>query len=44
VVTNAAGSLRPDMPPGSVMLVSDHINFANRNPLIGERRRPLSSA
>jgi purine-nucleoside phosphorylase len=36
VLTNAAGSLRPDMPPGSVMLVADHINFANRNPLIGE--------
>jgi purine-nucleoside phosphorylase len=36
ILTNAAGSLRPDMPPGSVMLITDHINFANRNPLIGE--------
>lgn len=36
VLTNAAGSLRPDMPPGSVMLIADHINFANLNPLIGE--------
>ena len=36
VVTNAAGSLRPDLAPGSVMLITDHINFANRNPLIGE--------
>jgi purine-nucleoside phosphorylase len=24
------------MPPGSVMLITDHINFANRNPLIDE--------
>ena len=36
ILTNAAGSLREDMPPGSVMLISDHINFGNRNPLIGE--------
>jgi purine-nucleoside phosphorylase len=36
VLTNAAGSLRPDMPPGAVMLITDHINFGNRNPLIGE--------
>jgi purine-nucleoside phosphorylase len=36
ILTNAAGSLREDMPPGSVMLLSDHINFSGRNPLIGE--------
>lgn len=36
ILTNAAGSLRPDIPPGSAMLITDHINFANRNPLIGE--------
>jgi purine-nucleoside phosphorylase len=36
ILTNAAGSLREDMPPGSVMLITDHINFANRNPLVGE--------
>ncbi|UWQ21657.1 purine-nucleoside phosphorylase [Jannaschia sp. W003] len=36
VVTNAAGSLREDMPTGSVMLLSDHINFSGLNPLIGE--------
>jgi purine-nucleoside phosphorylase len=35
-LTNAAGSLRADMPPGSVMLMTDHINFGNPNPLIGE--------
>jgi purine-nucleoside phosphorylase len=36
VLTNAAGSLREDMPPGSVMLIEDHINFSGANPLIGE--------
>lgn len=36
IVTNAAGSLRPDIRPGDLMLVSDHINFSGRNPLIGE--------
>ena len=36
LLTNAAGSLREDIPPGSVMLITDHINFANRNPLIDE--------
>jgi purine-nucleoside phosphorylase len=34
--TNAAGSLRADMPTGSLMLLSDHINFSGLNPLIGE--------
>ncbi|MBX3583040.1 MAG: purine-nucleoside phosphorylase [Rhizobiaceae bacterium] len=37
ILTNAAGSLREDMPPGSVMLVTDHINFSGANPLVGER-------
>jgi len=36
VLTNAAGSLRPDMPPGSVMLIEDHINLSGASPLIGE--------
>ncbi|CAM5379844.1 Purine nucleoside phosphorylase 1 [Aquamicrobium terrae] len=36
ILTNAAGSLRDDMPPGSVMLVTDHINFSGSNPLFGE--------
>ena len=34
--TNAAGSLDPAYPPGAVMLIEDHINFAGANPLIGE--------
>jgi purine-nucleoside phosphorylase len=36
ILTNAAGSVRPHIQPGSVMLIEDHINFANRSPLIGE--------
>ena len=34
--TNAAGSLRLDMPPGSAMAITDHINFTGVNPLFGE--------
>jgi len=34
--TNAAGSMRPDIPTGSVMALNDHINFSGLNPLIGE--------
>ncbi|MCX7693636.1 purine-nucleoside phosphorylase [Tepidimonas taiwanensis] len=36
VQTNAAGSLRADLPPGSLMALSDHINLPQRSPLIGE--------
>lgn len=36
ILTNSAGSLRQDMPPGSVMRITDHINFSGANPLIGE--------
>lgn len=35
VLTNAAGSLREEMRPGAVMLVTDHINFAGLSPLVG---------
>ena len=36
LLTNAAGSMRPDIPPGDLMLLSDHINYSGLNPLIGE--------
>ena len=36
ILTNAAGSLKIDMRPGSIMLITDHINFSGMNPLIGE--------
>ena len=35
-LTNSAGSVRNDMPPGSVMQITDHINFSGSNPLFGE--------
>lgn len=35
VQTNAAGSLHLDMPPQSLMLLSDHINLPQRSPLVG---------
>ena len=35
IVTNAAGSLDEDMPPGSLMAITDHINLSGFNPLIG---------
>ena len=37
ILTNSAGSLRQDMPPGSIMLIDDHIAFSGPNPLIGEQ-------
>lgn len=36
ILTNAAGSMRADIPPGDLMLLSDHINYNGLNPLIGE--------
>ena len=36
LATNAAGSLRAEIAPGGLMLLSDHIAFAGTNPLIGE--------
>ncbi len=36
IVTNACGSFRADIPPGNLMLLSDHINYAGLSPLIGE--------
>lgn len=35
IATNAAGSLRQDMPPGELMLLTDHINFQPGNVLAG---------
>ncbi len=37
VQTNASGSLRSHNPPGSLMLIADHINAPQRSPLIGEQ-------
>jgi xanthosine phosphorylase len=34
-VTNAAGSLREDVGPGSLMAIADHVNMLGVNPLTG---------
>lgn len=35
ILTNAAGSLNPDMTPGTLMLIADHLNCMGVNPLRG---------
>ena len=35
ILTNAAGSLNSDMQPGSLMLITDHLNCIGVNPLRG---------
>lgn len=35
LITNSAGSLRTEFPPGSLVVIKDHINFHPGNPLAG---------
>jgi purine-nucleoside phosphorylase len=35
IVTNAAGGLRPEWPPGTLMLIRDHIDMLRDHPLRG---------
>jgi inosine/guanosine/xanthosine phosphorylase family protein len=35
IMTNAAGAIDPSFPVGSIVSISDHINFQSRNPMIG---------
>ncbi len=35
LATNASGSLHQDVPPGELMLITDHINMQPTNPLVG---------
>lgn len=35
LTTNAVGSLKPEVGPGSLMLITDHINFMFQNVLMG---------
>lgn len=48
VILGTAGALHPDWYPGSIAMVSDHINFAGVQPLIGfggdDRFVPLADA
>lgn len=36
ILTNAAGSTEPEYPPGSLMLITDHMNCMGVNPLRGK--------
>jgi len=35
IITNAAGSLRPEVGPGSLVLINDHLNLMGLSPLEG---------
>ena len=35
IVTNAAGGVNSSFHPGDLMIITDHINFSFRNPLVG---------
>ncbi len=35
LLTSAVGSLRVDLPPGSLVRITDHVNLTGTNPLIG---------
>jgi purine-nucleoside phosphorylase len=35
VLSNAAGGIRPDLAPGSLMLLTDHLDLTNHPPAIG---------
>ena len=35
ILTNAAGGLDPSFGPGTLMVISDHMNLTGQNPLIG---------
>lgn len=35
LVTNACGGMNPELVPGDLMLIADHINMIGRNPMIG---------
>ena len=41
IVTNAAGSLNHKIKPGSIMMITDHINLSFTNPLIGPNDNTL---
>jgi purine-nucleoside phosphorylase len=35
VLTNAAGGVNPDLGPGTLMVIADHLNLTGRTPLLG---------
>ncbi len=43
LLTNAAGGIRSDLKPGSLMAIKDHINMLGSNPLIGPHNPRLGT-
>jgi purine-nucleoside phosphorylase len=43
LLTNAAGGIRNDLKPGSLMAIDDHINMLGSNPLIGPHNPGLGT-
>lgn len=41
VLTNAAGGVNPDFGPGTLMVISDHLNLTGRTPLLGQNADEL---
>jgi len=41
IITNAVGGMNPNMPAGSLVVTTDHINLMGDNPLIGENDEAL---
>lgn len=41
IVTNSCGGLNPDMPAGTLVVTTDHINLMGANPLIGPNDETL---
>jgi purine-nucleoside phosphorylase len=41
VITNAVGGMNPDMPAGSIVVTTDHINLMGDSPLIGPNEDSL---
>ena len=41
VITNACGGMNPNMPAGSIVVTTDHINLMGDNPLIGDNDEEL---
>jgi purine-nucleoside phosphorylase len=41
VLTNAVGGIRDELEPGSLLLVSDHLNLQGSSPLVGPNEEEL---
>jgi purine-nucleoside phosphorylase len=44
VLTNASGALHRKYPVGSAILITDHVNFTGKNPLVGPKFIDMSQA